>query len=634
MFKGKKVFISGGAGVIGKALVERLHEEGAIIWVGDLQKRPTHWPKEIYYRRGDLNYITQKEISHFSPEVFFHLAATFERSTESYDFWSENFHHNIRLSHHLMSLFKDLESLKRVIFASSYLIYDKQKYLFPTPAQRPVSLDESFSVRPRNLTGAAKLLHEIELDFLSGFPNIGFTSVCARIYRSYGKESRDIISRWIRQLNKGEEIGVFRLEGIFDYIYAGDVAEGLIRLADSDTVGIVNLGTGKSRRVAEVISILKQHFPHLRASEIDSDIPFEASQADMTLFKEKTGWTPSNNLETVIPMLIRTESQTTPPPPERAPHVLISSVSRKIPLIREVYRALNKFGSGGKITGSDSNENAIGASFTDQFWKAPSLKDLTISQLIEFCQKNNINIIIPTRSGELSFFARAKSSLEKAGISTMVSELSAIENTTDKLKFSQVLKTAGFPVIPSFENLDDLKECNQLVVKERYGAGSLSIGINLSEVEARNFSKKLVAPVFQPFIQGIEYSIDVYIDKFGRAKGGITRSRDLVVSGESQITTVVERPQLVTVCLKAAEALKLRGHVVFQAILDENENPHLIECNPRFGGASSLSVNAGLDSFYWFILESTGNDISNYPFIQSRAGLRQIRFPEDKLIET
>jgi carbamoyl-phosphate synthase large subunit len=57
-----------------------------------------------------------------------HLAATFERSAESYEFWEENFRHNVRLSHHLMSLAKDAPSVKRVVFASSYLIYDPSLY--------------------------------------------------------------------------------------------------------------------------------------------------------------------------------------------------------------------------------------------------------------------------------------------------------------------------------------------------------------------------------------------------------------------------------------------------------------------------------------------------------------------------
>ena len=117
MLKGKRVFVSGGNGVIGKALIELLHKNGAILFVGDLKPRPLHWPPEIKYRQGDLNYITKQELENFAPEYFFHLAATFERSVETYDFWYENHAHNIQLGAHLMTLFKDSPTLKKLSIA-------------------------------------------------------------------------------------------------------------------------------------------------------------------------------------------------------------------------------------------------------------------------------------------------------------------------------------------------------------------------------------------------------------------------------------------------------------------------------------------------------------------------------------
>ena len=57
---GKRVFISGGAGVIGRELVQLLIADGAIVMVGDLVQIPENYPKQVMYRRGDLNYITNK----------------------------------------------------------------------------------------------------------------------------------------------------------------------------------------------------------------------------------------------------------------------------------------------------------------------------------------------------------------------------------------------------------------------------------------------------------------------------------------------------------------------------------------------------------------------------------------------
>lgn len=285
-WKNKRVFVSGGSGVIGMALVNGLLEQGASLMVGDLKPQPHQWKNRLHYRQGDLNTLSPKEIIEFSPEIYFHLAATFERSLETKDFWEENFHHNILLSHHLLSLLKELPSLKKILFASSYLIYHPQDYLFPTPQSNAVPLKEEGKISPRNLCGMAKLLHEQELAFVKKFrPELQIIS--ARIFRSYGKQSRDIISRWIQSLSNHphELLQVYRPEGRFDFVFAEDIALALQQLAETDFSGVVNIGSGKARSIHEVLMILKQHFPSLSYQVEGSDIPYEASQADLALFR-------------------------------------------------------------------------------------------------------------------------------------------------------------------------------------------------------------------------------------------------------------------------------------------------------------------------------------------------------------
>jgi len=127
--KNKKVFISGGAGVIGRELVSLLIEAEADIFVGDLQTCPKEFQGLIKYRQGDLNAITRQELEDFSPEIFFHLAATFERSTETYEFWDENYQNNIQLTHHLVSLIKDLKTIKKIISQNNLKDFDDAKLL-------------------------------------------------------------------------------------------------------------------------------------------------------------------------------------------------------------------------------------------------------------------------------------------------------------------------------------------------------------------------------------------------------------------------------------------------------------------------------------------------------------------------
>jgi len=307
-WKNKRVFVSGGSGVIGTALVDFLLKEGACVFVGDLKPRPAGWKSLKKYRKGDLATLQRKVIQDFSPEVFFHLAATFERSVETADFWQENFHHNIFLSHHLLSLQKDLPALKKIVFASSYLIYNTQNYLFSSPQKSPYPLSEEDEIAPRNLCGMAKLLHEQELAFVRHFrPDLQIIN--ARIFRSYGKNSRDIISRWIRAALKGETISVYRPEGMFDFVYAEDVAKALKALSETEYSGIVNVGSGRSRSISEVLDLLKQHLGPIADVAEKTEIPYEASQADMQLYHQLVKGFHFHSLEETLPNLIAYEKK-------------------------------------------------------------------------------------------------------------------------------------------------------------------------------------------------------------------------------------------------------------------------------------------------------------------------------------
>lgn len=627
-FAGQRVFVSGGAGVIGDTLVRALHREGALVLVGDLKPRPADWPGDILYRQGDLNTLQAWEMEAFGPTLFFHLAATFERSVESFEFWDENFRHNVRLSHHLIGLLRESPTLRRAVFASSYLVYDPQTYIFNRPADAPVTLSEDHRLRPRNLCGGAKLIHELELDFLAHFAQTRFSAASARIFRSYGRGSRDVISRWVRACLSGEPIEVYNPEGMFDYVYADDVAEGLIRLGLSGSAATVNLGRGRARRVAEVVAALRQHFPAMEVRTGQGEARFEASQADMAGFARLLGWAPATELEDAIPRIIAHETAQAGAARPAPFNVLITSVSQKLSCVREARRALLKLHGEGQVHGGDIDPDCPARGFVDAFWTMPRLEALSLDALIGYCRDRRIGAIVPTRDGELAWFAERRAALAQAGVAVMVPGPDAVDLCLDKLRFARELRALGYPAIPAFE---DPASCasDRLAVKERFGAGSLGVRLGVSAAEALAAARQCRRPIFQPFIAGTEYSVDTFTAADGATKGAVARRRDRVVRGESQVTTAVDAPALEALCAEAATAIGLRGHAVWQAIEDAAGDLHIIECNCRIGGASSLSIAMGLDSFFWAFCEAAGDDLSRHPFRRSPVNLRQTRIPHD-----
>ena len=629
--KGRRVFVSGGAGVIGQEIVPRLLDRGATVMVGDLKPRPTDFGPEVIYRRGDLNAMTPAEFEAFAPDTFIHLAATFERSTETYGFWEENFSHNVGLSHHLMTLAKDAPSLKRVVFASSYLIYDPDLYQFDAARDLPTRLKETDPILPRNLTGMAKLAHEIELRYLQPFVADRFSTVCARIYRGYGRNSRDVISRWIRALLKGEPLTVFRPEGLFDYIYAADTAEGLIRLCETKSLtGIINLGSGRARRVSEVIEILAGHFPDMVFTVEESDIPFEASEADLSLLDDVIGWRPAYGLEEAIPEMIAFERARLARP-DLAPNplkILLSSASRKVPLLRALETAAQAVDPGAAVICGDANGEALTAHISKAFWRMPATRPENLDLLIEGCRSQGVQVVLPTRDGELMFWAQNAEAFRQAGIEVLVSSPVAVNSCLDKLEFSRFVGLNSLLVIPTVLDLEDLPG-DRFVVKERFGAGSRGLAINVDRSAARAHAQLLDQPIFQPYVAGEEISVDAWLDRKCRLKGLVLRRREVVVNGESQVTTTFRDPVIEAEAGRVLNALGLSGPVVLQIMISPDGKPHIIECNARFGGASTTGIAAGLDSLRWSLLEAQGEDLGVHPFHRIAGEVRQIRAPAD-----
>ena len=309
-------------------------------------------------------------------------------------------------------------------------------------------------------------------------------------------------------------------------------------------------------------------------------------------------------------------------------NILITSLSRKIPHIQCVRRAARTIDRNIKIIGGDCDNNCIGRHFVDIFWKMNPTNEISLSEIINYCHDKGVRAIIPTRDGELMFWAMNKRALAEQKINVMVSESDTINLCLDKMAFYEKGKQIGYPTIMTTCDIDGIND-KWFVVKERYGSASRGAGIKLKKLEAINHKTELKEPIFQPYIEGVELSIDLYVTKSRIVKGVIPRTRDVIIRGESQITTTVRNGFLEEMCSNFARDIGVYGHACLQVIIDRSGQFHLLESNARIGGASTLSISAGLDTFSWFILESNNTSVDNLSFHRAEKELRLIRYPKD-----
>ena len=101
---------------------------------------------------------------------------------------------------------------------------------------------------------------------------------------------------------------------------------------------------------------------------------------------------------------------------------------------------------------------------------------MTLEEILDYCRKNKITAIIPTRDADLEYYARHASIFQKEGIVPMVSSLETIVSCLDKKKFAEILLQHSFPAIPTYLSLEEFL-ASSYVVKERRGARSRQLDL-------------------------------------------------------------------------------------------------------------------------------------------------------------
>lgn len=311
------------------------------------------------------------------------------------------------------------------------------------------------------------------------------------------------------------------------------------------------------------------------------------------------------------------------------PVLLFSSLSAKTALYRAVLADARRHHPEARVIGGDCDDDAPARPDVEEFLLLPRLDETTPEAFAELCAAEGVTHLIPTRDGELRFFAEAAPHLAATGVHVLVPNAEALEPCLDKLLFAQRLRRQGLPAIPTSTSPEELPSSTDLpllTVKERFGAGSRSIGLRLTPDAASAHAATLRQPIFQPHLDGREFSAEVWLDSSSHPRGAVLRWREKVIDGESHRTTTFAHPDWEALVLDAVQALRLTGHALAQVIVDEDDRPHLVEINARLGGASPLALHIGLHSIQWFLRETAeGRPPAPPPFFRPEPGHRLIK---------
>lgn len=304
--------------------------------------------------------------------------------------------------------------------------------------------------------------------------------------------------------------------------------------------------------------------------------------------------------------------------------VLVTSAGRKVGLVSLLVEAAARVDGDLRVLTSDLDPNAPAHARGHGRVDLPPIEagGPLDTEVLRVLTAHGIGMLVPTRDAELAFWAEHAEALEGSGIIPVVAPLRTVRIALDKLTFAVEGAAAGLPTIPTTAILPEDTD-GPLVVKERFGAGSRSIALDVAPSEAAERAKTLRAPVFQPYLRGEEFSADAWVSRSGAVRGPVVRRRDTVTDGEASVTTTVRDIELEGAARSVLEWLPARGPVNIQLLRTEDNCVHIVELNARFGGASSCSVHAGLDVWAWELAEHRG--LHPAPFRRLTGEVRQTR---------
>lgn len=313
--------------------------------------------------------------------------------------------------------------------------------------------------------------------------------------------------------------------------------------------------------------------------------------------------------------------------------VLLTSSGAKFNLIGALKESLKHIGREAELILGDSNPTARSILlFPDISIVTPKWDQQDGGSLLEFLGENSVEIVVPSSDRDVNFFSKNKRLLQLHGIYVMTPDNLDVSNVLDKLKFYEEFGDI-FPIITTKIDVEGL-DCETFVVKERFGYGSIGAKTQLSKHKAVAYANSLSAPIFQPYIYGTEYTVDVYISPKYGILGSIIRERVEVRDGESKLAKVISnRHDIKEMAEEFAKKSKMLGHINVQ-IIESSRELNIVECNPRVGGGSSISMKCGLNSLPWFILECHGIDpIKKLPFVELKPSGFFVRFEQETYVD-
>lgn len=268
--------------------------------------------------------------------------------------------------------------------------------------------------------------------------------------------------------------------------------------------------------------------------------------------------------------------------------------------------ALSKSGTfkRSKIIACDTNPAHLIAASTQAtgFIQLPSAFDKDYpARTVEALASRGVSAYYPIHDQEIRAATSARQIFAARGITVCASSYPAVDLATDKLNMSTALSQAGVPTPVTFLLSKYNGELEfPLILKPRRGVGSHGVRLvgdqNDLATELRTRTSSGEELLVQEWLDLPEVTVDAYVCQKYTNVTAVARERIEVKAGITTKARLSHQLATDNLAVRVARALGLQGSFCFQfRMATRDKTPKVIDVNPRIGGATAMSVAAGVD---------------------------------------
>lgn len=279
-------------------------------------------------------------------------------------------------------------------------------------------------------------------------------------------------------------------------------------------------------------------------------------------------------------------------------HILFAGIGRRVELLQAFRQASLRLGINLKIYGTDIADDAPALAFCDYKRKICAMRDKDyIPQLLEICRRDDIDLVIPTIDTDLIILSENKDQFETIGTRVLISSPDKVAICRDKNNMYVFFMSCGLMAPKPVNDYRKYAGPYPCFIKPKDGSSSINAFKVENEQELAAYAEIIENYIIQPFIDGREYTIDIFCDFNGNPIYIVPRERIAVRSGEVLKTKIELDERMIKESEQLIKLFNPCGPITVQLIRQkETGDDYFIEINPRYGGGAPLSIKAGADS--------------------------------------